>query len=127
MTTTTRPALRRAGVVAAIGQLLAAALMAFAALDSSPDDQRMFWALAACAALGALASVLLSTADRRTPQAADRINRAVVVVAVAFCVGALAVVLGGNPLVLVVPVVFVLVNAMLVGAARKVQSEPLPG
>lgn len=125
--TTARPELRRTARIAAAGQGLLAALMVFAAVDSSDADRSMFWALAACAALGAVSAVLLSTVDRRTAQATNRVNQAVVAVGVGFCVGALAAVFGGNPLVLAVPVLLVLVNAMLIGAARKLQTGPLPG
>jgi len=127
VSTTDGPALRRSAVIAAAGQLLLAAVMVFAAVDSSDPDRSMFWALAACATLGAVAAALLGTADRRTAQATNRVNQAVVAVGIGFCVGALAAVLGENPLVLAVPVMLLLVDGMLVGAARKVQSGPLPG
>ena len=127
MSTRDGPPLRRSAVIAAAGQLLLAAAMVFAAADSSDPDRSMFWALAACATLGAVAASLLSTADRRTAQATNRVNQAVVAAGIGFCVGALAAVLGENPLVLAVPVMLLLVNGMLVGAARKVQSGPVPG
>lgn len=126
MSTTAGPALRRSALIAAAGQVLLAAVMVFAAVDSSREDRSMFWTLAASAVLGGTAAALLSAADRRTPQASNRINQAVVAIGVGFCVGALAAFLGENPLVLAIPVVLLLINAMLVGAARKVQTEPLP-
>lgn len=122
-----RPALRRSAFIAAAAQSVLAVLLGFAAIDSGGGERPMFWALAACAALGALAAAMLGTADRRTAKASDRINRAVVLVGVAFCVGAVGAVLGGNLLVLTLPVILLLVDAMLVGAARRVQTEPLSG
>ncbi len=119
-------ALRRTAQIAVVGQVLIAAVMAYAAVDSTGDDRSMFWALAAGAALGAVAAFLLGRADHRSADASSRINQAVLVLGLGFCAGALGALFGRNPLILSVPVVVLLIDAMLVGAARAIQSEPSP-
>ncbi|WP_114422782.1 hypothetical protein [Nocardioides houyundeii] len=127
MSTAARPALRRAALIAAGGQVLLVVVMVVAALDSAGADRSMFWALALSALLGALAAALLSTAEQRSAEASNRVNQAVVALAVGFFAGAAAAFLGHNALVLCVPGALLLVDGMLVGAARKIQSAPSPG
>lgn len=115
----TERAVRRTAVIAVVGQLAFAAVMVVAALDQ--DDPAGFWLLALSGVLGAAAAALLggSTPDARQ----GWITAATALVAVSFAAGAVAAFVAGSPAYVLGPAVLVLVDAMVVAAARRVHSS----
>jgi uncharacterized membrane protein YoaK (UPF0700 family) len=108
-------------VISGVGHLLFTAVMLVAALDQGGDAG--FGLLALAGVVGAAAAGLLATSTTRP----ELVTGATALMAVSFVAGAAAAIVGGSVAYLIAPVVLLLANAMVVGAARRVHSTPGAG